>query len=77
LGGWIAAAVLSRADVFSPPFWLFAYLLLWGVILVICGAATELLHPEKGRPRRFTAVGLEEIALCVASFCVFWLLVGD
>jgi hypothetical protein len=77
-GAWITAAALSKTDLFTGPFfWVFAYMLVVGIGLVVWGAITTPINPPKGRLRRsLSAVVLEEIALGVASFLMFWALVG-
>jgi hypothetical protein len=77
-GAWIAAAALSKTDLFTGPlFWTLAYMLVVGIGLVVWGVATTPINPPKERlGRSISAVVLEEIALGVASFLVFWALVG-
>ena len=77
-GAWIAAAALSKTDLFTGPFfWVLAYMLVVGIGLVVWGAVTTPINPPKARLRRsISAVVLEEFALGVASFLVFWALVG-
>ncbi len=79
MGAWITAAALSKIDLFIGPFfWVLAYMLVVGIGLVVWGAATAPINPTKSRLHRsITALVLEEIALGIASFLVFWALVGN
>jgi hypothetical protein len=78
MGAWVAAAAMSKIDLFTGPFfWVIAYTLVVGIGLFVCGAVTAPTSPPTRKPRRsFSAVVLEEMALGVASFLVFWAFVA-
>jgi hypothetical protein len=69
---------MSRIDLFTGPFfWVIAYMLVVGIGLFVCGAVTAPISAPTRRLRRsLSAVVLEEIALGVASFLVFWAFVA-
>jgi hypothetical protein len=78
MGAWVAAAAMSRIDLFTGPFfWVIAYMLVVGIGLFVCGAVTAPISAPTRRLRRsLSAVVLEKIALGVASFLVFWAFVA-
>jgi hypothetical protein len=48
LGGWTTAAATSKTDVFIGPFfWVFIYMLVWGIGLFAWGAVTTPISPPK------------------------------
>ena len=67
---------MSNTDLFTGPFfWVFAYMLVVGIGLVVWSAATT---PGGAGSRRATrSVLLEELALGVAAFGLFWALVAN
>jgi hypothetical protein len=77
MGGWIAATTTDKTDMFGGPFPVFLYLLVVGLAALSWGVITDPGSPPKGGRFRFAAVVLEEIALGVASFVVFWAVVGS
>ena len=49
-GAWIAAAALSKTDLFTGPFfWMLAYMLVVGIGLVVWGAVTTPINPPKSK----------------------------
>ena len=78
LGAWTAAAALSNTDLFTGPFfWVFAYMLVVGIGLFVWGAVTTpITFAQRRLGRSLSALVLEEIAVGLASFLVFWALVG-
>ncbi|HVA10115.1 MAG TPA: hypothetical protein VNG12_25620 [Acidimicrobiales bacterium] len=77
MGAWIAATVMDGADVFGDPFWCFLYMLVVGIGAFVWGIVTEPIKTPKRRGSKFFAtVVLEEIALGVVFYLLFWALVG-
>ena len=78
MGGWIAANITRKTDIFSGPFPVFLYLLVVGIAVLGWGVTSQRINPPNGRRyRSLTAVVLEEIALGAASFLAFWAIVSN
>jgi hypothetical protein len=77
MSAWIAAAIATNTDVFGGPFWIFVYMVVVGIGLFVWGATTEPISPPTRRGYRFFWIVLEELALGVAAFGLFWAFLGN
>jgi hypothetical protein len=76
MGGWIVAAIVSNTDIFGGPFPVLVYMLSVGIGLFVWGVMTEPIS-LRGSRYKFFWILLEEFALALAAFGLFWALVAN